>query len=204
MIGVFSKKQTLVAKISASGADIDFVSPSGLNPQNVVVKGHYATLEVGPNYKSCGANLLMPFLIDVTEIHIPATQIYSMRRYRRPIADYLMRNVFYAASHGNIDFKLMSSPFVIRKDSVGRNLAKRYLWFIKSILDEPVLNHPDTMEKLLINMHYKAFNFENPLLESGAEEIRQSFISYNSLDDGNLLRAQQLKASRESLLAYIS
>lgn len=203
MAGLFSKKHTLGVKISPSGADIDFASQSGLNTQNVVVKGHYVTLEAMYDCKSCGANLLMPFLIDATEIYIPATQMYSMRRYQRPIADYLMRNVFYAASHSKIYFKLMPPSSVIKRDGLGRDLAKRYLWFMRTILDESSLNQPETMEKLLINIYYKVFKFENPLLESGAEEIRQRFLSYNRLEAGNQLRAQQLKSSREGLLAYI-
>lgn len=181
------------AQSKASNAIHVFVLDSNLSPSGDFFEQSLST----------GTKMVLPLFVDFKSISIPYHQILALRRGKRTIADFCTRNLFYATCReDNVVFQaLFASDLDLLTPS--QDISIRYLWVLRSIINDPFLKRKDIMEKILINLYFQIFSFENNLLESGCEEIRD-YYSNNIVLGGRKNHFDQGKRFmqvRESVMA---
>jgi len=152
---------------------------------------------------SKGVQMVLPLLIGFDGIYIPHHQIFALRRDKRTLADFCVRNLFYASYREyNVIFQTSFSPSLNFSEPY-RDMSIRYLWVLRSLINESVLKERDTMNKMIINSYFQIFSFENKVLESGFEGVRNYHLD-NVISGRQITRDRQIKqfmCVRENMMA---
>lgn len=162
---------------SKSGLEIDFeacairIAP---NAEESTMLFAAPQLDLDACSRSRGASALLPFLETASSVSLSHTDLYFLRLHRRTIADCLARNLFNAFACSD-QFSLVPTFSVPSSGSkkLSGELAKRYLWYLRSIFDEPLLTSPHALDKIFMGSYLPSVHFATPFLERGLESVRQ-------------------------------
>lgn len=177
-------------------------SPDGL--KIIQVRGFRRTILAHLDIVSFGAAVLLPFVVGMTEITISHKNIFTYGRGDRSIADFFMRNYFYAASRGEtVRFSPYSNAAEAEIVRRYKEVSQRYLWIIKSLIKEEIFTSPDVKELILANSNLPLFKFSSPMLERGAADFRQETGDAVMKIPEDLLR-EKFHASRTKMMSKFS
>lgn len=154
--------------------------------------------------EGAGALLLLPFVFHVEALHLRHDQIYTLGRGDRTLADFFMRNLFYAACRG-APFTLealpgSAAPAVVK---AGRDLSRTYGWISKALLKDLLLDRTDFAELILANAHAPLPGVGSPLMQAGAAALRRCTAAQEARDAAErpLVELAQLRAKVLKLYA---
>jgi len=171
--------------------------------QFITLTGHWRSSWLENQYNHVGALLLIPFVFRVYEILIPYNCLYTTGRDDRSIADFFMRNFFYAACRGET---IVKNPIThqlggaILKSS--HDLTRTYTWILNANLKEPVFSNANVNELILACAHMSLSIFGCELLEKGAVELRQTAISANKYPQQFMRNQTLIEARRRMMDTY--
>ena len=121
-----------------------------------------------------GARLLIPLLADIVRIRLPHHQIYSTRRHKRSAVDFFMRNLAHAlCRNDSVAFHAVGLANSAPASSIHREIAKRYLWVLKTLIRDPLFESTEFLDHVYLNAHFPILTFQGKLLTTGANELRE-------------------------------
>lgn len=164
-------RQTLILEISAKDTRIYARKKDSATDSHAVVEASLVYDFILPVESGVAMKLLVPLIAPIVGIVLPTQQIYSVRKGKRSIADFFMRNLFFAICR-NKDVLFSAAVGGLKVPPAHVNLAKRYLWILQPALKDKVLHEKNLFEMLILNTHLPVLDFENRLLSRGAEELR--------------------------------
>ena len=197
----FKKKGTICFSIENNMINVKVnTQEQPLDSILVYISNNNSIVELLQKPMGKGVQLLLPLLVDFESIHIPYHQIFLLCRDKRSIGDFCARNLFYAICRtSNISFKIsLLSPSI---SNFSRDISKCYLWVLCSMINDPFLKKKGIRDKIVINFYFKIVGFENNLLESGFEEIRNYYLN-NSLDS-KITQCEQFMQLRDKIMTCL-
>jgi hypothetical protein len=144
-----------------------------------VIEASFIDDVVPPIKGGIGANLLTPLIAPTVKMVLPAQQIYAHRSGKRSIADFFMRNLFYAICRKK-DAQLTTAVGAFKVPPTHVHLAKRYLWILRSAFSDKVLHEKNLFEMLILNTRLPILVFESLLLSGGAECHRSAILNLDA------------------------
>lgn len=143
-------------------------------PSGIMISGRWRSPSLQGTPDGTGALLLLPFAFLIEGLQLRHDQIYTLGRADRTLADFFMRNLFYAACR-RAPFSLKSldgsaAPGALK---AGRDLARTYGWVAKALLKDPLLERPNAPELIMASAHLPLPGMGTPLLQAGAEALRR-------------------------------
>lgn len=152
---------------------------------------------------SASVRLLAPFLVRIDGIDLPHHQIYTLGRDGRTVADFFMRNIFYAACR-----RTPFAPLLRRANDAStvppasRDLMRTYGWIAKATLKDSVFQRADASELILAEAHAPLGIFESPLLQAGAAALRTHGARRAALSQTRCSVAAAMRLRDEALALY--
>lgn len=116
-------------------------------------------------------SLLLPLYANVQSFILPWHEVYTHRRDKRSVADFFLRNFHHAAvRRRNFESRLKhnGSPLA----TASNELAKRYIWILKSIYQDDIFSHKRLISLLTLNRYVETVEFKTPVLAKSAASIR--------------------------------
>lgn len=202
LLDCLKQRHTLVLKVGDSSVQIEKVRPAeageALHRTRIVAE----TDVVGQALPKLGSRLLLPVLCSVAHLELPAKHVYALRSFNRSIADFFMRNMFYAiCRNSDAEFELVPSEGP--PSQLGTEFSKRYLWVMRAALDDENLKRRDFAERLLLNTHIDCLSFKDPLLAAGARDIRKNLTNGTHRQQADGLSAAFLQ-TRQKVMSHFS
>ncbi len=137
-----------------------------------VIRGRWRSHQFREIPATTGALLLLPFLCWIDGLRFEPTALTTLGRDTRTVADLVMRLVYGCAVRTQpFTFESTSSPSAALELSKG--LQKNYLWMLRSMLRDPLLQGSEASVRLLAAAHLPGFETSSPLLQAGAAQFRQ-------------------------------
>lgn len=164
---------TLILEISDEDVRIYAEEKGSAQTSHAVIEASFVDDVVPPIKSGIGANLLTPLIAPMVKMVLPAQQIYTLRSGKRSIADFFMRNLFYAICRKK-DVQLTTAVGAFKVPLIHAHLAKRYLWILRSAFSDKVLHDKNLFEMLILNTRLPILVFESLLLSCGAERHRST------------------------------
>lgn len=171
-------RQSFILEIGEEDVRIYAREKGSAQTSHAVIKASFIDDVVPPINEGIGANLLMPLIAPMVKMVLPAQQIYTLRLGNRSIADFFMRNLFYAICRKDVQFDAAAASS--KAPSTHAHLAKRYLWILRSVFSDKVLHEKNLFEMIILNTRLPILVFESQLLSGGAERHR---LSISNLDE---------------------
>jgi hypothetical protein len=120
------------------------------------------------------ALLLVPFILLIEELSLPAGSLYTLGRRDQSVADLFMRNFFYAACRSErMTFRTVAESANAAVTDGSRELTQTYLQIARACLKDSVFERGNAPELIVACAHLPVLKFSNPLLEAGAAELRR-------------------------------
>jgi hypothetical protein len=168
-------------------------------PTGIAVSGRWRSSSLQGTPEGAGALLLLPFVFLIEGLQLRHDQIYTLGRADRTLADFFMRNLFYAACRGApFSLRTLDDSAASGELKAARDLARSYGWISKALLKDPLLDRPNAPELILASAHMPLAGMGTPLLQAGAMALRRCAAA--EAESGALplselmqLRAQVLK-----------
>jgi hypothetical protein len=168
--------QSFILEISEEDVRIYAEVKGSAKTSHAAVEASFIDDIVPPVKGGIGANLLAPLISPMVKMVLPAQQIYTLRTGKRSIADFFMRNLYYAICRK--EYLNISIPVgAFKVPSTHAQLAKRYLWILRSAFSDKVLHEKNLFEMLILNTRLPIIVFESQLLSSGAESHRSAILN---------------------------
>jgi hypothetical protein len=169
---------------------------SGL-PTGVMMSGRWRAPALRGTPDGAGV-LLLPFVFLIEGLQLRHDQIYTLGRADRTLADFFMRNLFYAACRrAPFSLKGLDGSAAPGALKAGRDLARTYGWVAKALLKDPLLERPNAPELIMASAHLPLPGMGTPLLQAGAEALRRCGVPSNGAEwptsDLMQLRTQVLR-----------
>lgn len=172
-------RQSLILEISEENVRIYAEEKCSAQTSHEVIEASFIDDVVPPIKGGIGANFLTPLIAPMVKMVLPAQQIYTLRSGKRSIADFFMRNLFYAIGRKNdVQFNATVGAFKVPPTHV--HLAKRYLWILRTAFRDKVLHENNLFEMLILNTRLPILVFESQLLSGGAERHRASILNLDA------------------------
>lgn len=167
----FRDKSSFCLKVVGNRADLE-LRPIGKSGKCVRVglQGAPGTL-AKLDCDNPGSRLILPLLGNIVRVDIPHNQIFATHRHRRSIADFFARNLALACCRN--DGVIFVAEETDEPSPLGAKVSERYLWILRSLIDDPALSANDLTDKLQIDAHFRILNFDSPVLRDGASDIRR-------------------------------
>jgi hypothetical protein len=172
-------RYSLIFKISKEDVHIydeEIGTAPGIHP---VIEVSFIDDVIPPIKDVTGANLLMPLIAPIVGMVLPTRQIYTVRSGKRSIADFFMRNLFYAICRKK-DVQFTNAVDEFKVSPTHAHLAKRYLWILRSAFSDKVLHEKNLFEILILNTRLPILVFESQLLSGGAEHHRSAILNLDA------------------------
>lgn len=153
--------------------------------------------------KSLGTTILSPFLAYFDEVVLPARMMYTYGREERSVADFFMRNFFFAACRGEcISIQHSDESRDAASCRINRELMRVYQWIAARPLQLAFADQRDAPDLLLSSTHLPAMRVGGPIAEAGVAEFRRACVNAGSLSLLQNLMGGILDA-RERMLAVL-
>ncbi|TCT04007.1 hypothetical protein [Aquabacter spiritensis] len=165
---------SLAVRLAADSAEIT-VSDEAVGQIDVFGRWRGPGL-AGDPADEVGVKLLLPLVFRFCEIVLPHGQIYTTGRAYRSVADFFVRNLFFAiARNERVAFRAVPRGDV--PAHAAAEFQRQYFYLIKGYFPEPVFHRNsvgDAMDLLAANLFLPVATFENPLLRHGGRALRQA------------------------------
>lgn len=153
--------------------------------------------------ESLAAKLTLPFLFKIAAVGLPHSQIYTLGHDHRPLADFFMRNLFLAICRD----VATTCETITTAAAVAQGVSdfqRQYFSILKATFDEPALEQGsanDAIGFIQANAYLPILNFNNPLLQHGAQHLRFILSKRGEHSRIGHLKSQVLEA-REKMLVH--
>lgn len=195
-----SRRATLEVRLGPSSVEVWVDESADDEPMLLTGQWRSPLLEIPASHT--GALVLAPLVFRVEQMRLPHGCLLTMGRADRSVADFCMRNVFYAACRGDsIGFRVAAQqPTTDDRVRASRDLARTYLRIARGFLNDPILDRANAPELGLACAHVALLEFDSPVMESGAREFRA--VSSRLESTHRLLEQQRtFRRVREGVLA---
>jgi hypothetical protein len=145
------------------------------------------------------AGVLLPLIAPITDLLLPSKQAYAFRNRKRSVADFVLRNVLYGICRKEVDLKVVAN--VVDACMPPQQLAKRYLWILKSVFPDHALRSENVFEELILNTRIGLVEFQSAMLRNGALEMRVACAADQSRSGIDGAEFMELRRSVLELLA---
>lgn len=187
-------RKSLILDISDDAVRICCEENASVQPNNLLIKASFINDVIPPINDGIGANLLTPLIAPMIKMTLPAQQIYTLRSGNRSIADFFMRNLFYAICRKkDVQFGAAASSFKVPTSHA--QLTKRYLWILRSEVKDKMLHEKNLFEMLILNTRLPILAFHSQVLATGADSQRTSILTlgariHRATTDFNKIRSE--------------
>jgi hypothetical protein len=192
-----STRGTMVLRVETGGI---IVESDSTDSAAVALTGRWRSPLLAGAHSSAAALLLLPFVFLIDGIRLPHDQICTLGRDDRTVADFFMRNLFYAACR-NEPFTLLGHPTGVQPTitKTARDLARTFGWIAKALLKDDVFDSPNAPEYILASAHLPLTAFSTPLLRAGAAVLQRA-AAENNAQAGGRRTLPELTQLREQIL----
>lgn len=194
----FARQAALALRLVDGSVQLSTAQPA---TAAITLTGRWRSPALASSPQGAGALLLLPFLFEVHSLVLPPGSLYTLGRGDRPLADLFLRNYFYAACRGEpVRVVQAGAALPDAAEKCSRQLARNYLWLMRSQVPEPVFSRPNAAELILANAHLALFEHVSALLDQGADEWRQAAGQAAGDLAGGDSRLQAFRQSRAKML----
>lgn len=192
----------LCLNLGASGVALS--APCAEHNHNTLsLTGRWRSPLLESAYSSAGALVLVPFIFLIEHLCLPPRILYTFGRADRSVADFFMRNLFFAACRRErMDFHTPAGNSNAAVTQNCRELARRYLWIAKAYLKDEALSRSHPSELIVASAHLPLLKFSNPLMETGAADLRQVFAEASRNGGVSRQKSAFLQARKKMMAAY--
>ena len=167
-----ARKVSLLVSLGPAGVVLS-VHASRPTGTTLSLAGRWRSPLLASDYQSAGALVFAPFVFLIEQLSLPHGTLFTLGRSNRSVADFVMRNLFYAACRREkMAFHAAAAPADAETSKGSRDLARTYLWIAKANLKDKVFSRGNAPELILACAHLPLFEFSSALMEAGAAEVR--------------------------------
>jgi hypothetical protein len=194
-----AQKRSLRVSLLTNSVEIAAVDH---NHGSICVHGKWRSPVLATRQPGAKALLVAPFAFLIQEIRFPPGTLYTLGRRDRTVADFCMRNYFFAAARkSRMEFQRSDCGNDGQVAKGSRDLAQTYSWIVKTYLKDDLFGNENAIELLLAAAHIPLTRLSNPLLEAGVEEFRLAATQSSQLKLRE--RKAALLSTRSRLMAVL-
>jgi hypothetical protein len=196
-------KHRLALQVDLEPDGVTLSAVPGGPPQSAFsIRGLWRSPRLEGELSSVGVLLLAPFVFWIEQLKLSHTQLFTIGRADRSVADAVMRNYFHAACRGE---RMVFSSQPLSPDpgtaKASRQLLRTYKWIVKANLADDIFNAANTDELILASAHLPLPAFSTPLLADGAQTLLHLSAAHQATAPRDAQK-QAFRQLREELLAH--